>query len=460
MGAPSIEMPRLVVAALGSGCGKTTVAAGLLAAWAERHRPVAGFKAGPDFLDPQVLSASGGGLAVRNLDPWLTSPARVVEEFRAHAATGPRALSVIEGAMGLFDTEGWRTSTRDIAAWLRAPIVLVVDAARSVESVAAEVRGTRLLLRSKGVAGVIVNRAAPGWHARTVRAAVESRGGAPVLGVLPFDRSHTLPERHLGLRTPTTDPKSPLSATIRALGRWVAEQVDLDRLEAIAERAPPLGRPEPARTEPRLHGRTLAVARDAAFAFVYRESLEPFEQGGARLAPFSPLNGEPIPPAADGVYLPGGYPELHAAPLERAETLRRELRAWVDDGRPTYAECGGMMYLLEELRELGGRRRRMVGALKGRTAMSARLGGFGFVTALNRRPTLYGPAGRELRGHLYHHSVRSGTDGTRWALELRPRSGGPVQRDGYARGSVLASYLHARLDAIPGFTHRLLGDRR
>lgn len=454
---PERPYPRLVIAAAGSGAGKTSVTAGLLAALAARGTTVAPFKCGPDFLDPQLLRTAARSVSASNLDRWLTSDRAFEAGFRRHALPGRRDVNVIEGVMGVLDTSLWGTSTGDVAARLAAPIVLVVDASRSAESVALEVRGARDLLPGGSLAGVVVNRVGSGWHARAVRQALESAAGVPVVGMLPWSDAVGIPEQRLGLWTPQTRPAPAWNRTLRALGEWVADGVDLDQIVDIARTAPPL--PEtvaPGPAAPVGAGRCLAVAADPAFCFTYPESLEAFTDRGARIEPFSPVAGQPLPPSADAVYLPGGFPESHAAALARNEGLRRELRQWVDDGRPLLAECGGMMYLLERLVDLNGRSYRMVGAFRGLSAMQARLGGIGYGEARLRRRSLLGSRGQRLRGHVYHHSRRAVPAGRSWAWRYWPRSGGVATDDGLSRGRAVASYLHLRLDAYPRVVEAML----
>lgn len=198
------------------------------------------------------------------------------------------------------------------------------------------------------------------------------------------------------------------------------------------------------------------MASDEAFCFVYPETLEALRSAGARLRTFSPVAGEGLPPECDAILLPGGYPELHAGPLSRNEKLRRELRSWVRDGRPLLAECGGMMVLLESLRDLQGHAYPMAAAFPGSTRMSPRLGGFGYVEATVVRSSLFGARGARVHGHLYHHSVRKARPSQPWALRVTPLTGAPPVADGYRAGRALASYVHTRFDRVPGLLTRFL----
>ncbi len=452
--------PRLVIAAAESGAGKTSVTAGLLAALSGRGTRVAPFKCGPDFLDPQVLRAAAGAPWATNLDRWLTTDATLLASFRRHGRSGARELNLVEGVMGLLDTDSWGTSTADIAARLRAPVVLVVDAARAAESVSLQVRGARALLPRGRLAGVVVNRVGRGWHAEAIRRAIEDRGGVPVIGMLPWSSEVALPEQHLGLLTPQSRPGPVWTRKFRALGAWAAEGIDLERLTDLSRRAGPLPRSVGRSHTPETGaGRCLAIASDPAFCFLYPENLEAFDDRGTRILPFSPIAGDAVPPSADAIYLPGGYPESHARSLARNEGLRHELREWVRDGRPLLAECGGMMYLLDRLTDVRGTTYPMVGAFRGSTTMQTRLAGLGYGEANLRRGSLFGRRGERLRGHVYHHSRRATPAATAWAWQYRPRSGAPGHGDGLVHGQAVASYLHLRLDAYPRIAEAMLAGR-
>ncbi len=444
------------MAGLTSSAGKTTFSAGLLSAYRSRGLKVQGFKCGPDFLDPQVLSAASGTPA-GNLDPFLLPAPLLMESFLRRAPRGHRGLSLVEGVMGVLDTASWGTSSWEVAQTLRLPTVLVLDASASSESLAISAAGARQLLGRGGLKGFLLGRVGGAWHETAVRRAVEGASGLPVLGSLPWDLALAVPERHLGLRTPVTDPGKGLNGTLRRLGEAVAARVDLEALLRVARSAPPL--PEVPGLPPAhgdLTGRSTALAQDEAFCFLYPENVELLRTGGARLLPFSPVRGDPLPPSTDAVVLPGGYPELHAEALRDNEALRRELRSWVRQGRPIYAECGGMMFLLDSLTDAEGRRFPMAGAFPGRTRLSPRLGGFGYATGRLRRSGLLGTRGEELRGHLYHHSLRTSPPGYAWGMTVRPRNAAPSHGDGYGSGAQFASYLHLRWDTVGDFPHRLL----
>lgn len=456
MGSPTSASPRLLVGGLASSVGKTTVVAGILGALRRRGYTVGAYKCGPDFLDPQVLGEAAGAPA-RNLDPWLVPPPRFQDAFFRSAPVGDRAVSVVEGVMGVLDGSSWGTSASDVARLLRLPIVLVLDVSATSETVVLQARGARSVLGPR-LAGVILNRAGEGWHARTVQSSVERGARVPVLGVLPWDSEVLLPERHLGLRTSITDPGSSVHRHLSRAAAMTEASLDLDALLRIARSAPsPAGRGRgPVSTRKPTPGPCrVAVAHDAAFCFLYPENLEEIERAGGEVVMFSPVRGDALPSGTHAIYLPGGYPELHAGRLQENRDLARELRAWVGGGWPLYAECGGMMFLLQRLVDGKGRRYRMAGAFPGSTRMSTRLGGLGYRLARARRKGPFGPRGSSVPGHVYHHSVRSVPAGQRWALDLRPLTGRSSEADGYLRGGSMASYLHVRFDTAPGLARQI-----
>ncbi len=398
-------MKTFVIAGTQTGVGKTTIAAGLMAALVRRGHSVQGFKVGPDYIDPSFHRRATGRPG-RNLDLWLC-PEPVVRRLYARAAAD---VNVVEGMMGLFDgpAEG-RGSTADVAKALGAPVILVVDASGLAQSAGALVHGYATYDPALTVTGVIFNRVAGEGHYEYLRRSVR----LPSFGWVPQDAAIALPERHLGL---IPESERPIDAS--RLGRVVSEHLDLDRLlERTRVRAPlpPRGRRRPASV-------TIAVAADEAFSFYYQDNLDALEAAGARLVPFSPLRGEL--PEADALYLGGGFPELHRF------RRHRRLREAVGAGMPVYAECGGLMYLVGQ------------GLIPGRIEMTSELQGFGYREALAARDTVVVRRGRRLRGHEYHHS--------RW---IRPKvpaawrlARGP---EGYARKNIHASYVHLHFGGVP-----------
>ena len=446
--------PRLIIGGTASGVGKTTVSVGVMAALAGRGLAVAPFKVGPDYIDP-TYHALAAGRPSRNLDSWMVPRPNLLALFGR--ASSDADISIVEGVMGLFDGRneaGESGSTAELAKLLRAPLVLVLDVGKQARSAAATARGFQTYDPAVPLAGFILNRVGSERHAEVVRREVEAATGLPVLGAIPRSAAVELPERHLGL-VPTRE----LERARDVLGRLsdlANEHLDLERLLQIARAAGPLPDgvcavfPE----EPAVGDSPgLAVARDEAFSFYYEDNLDLLAAFGARLLPFSPLRDPALPPDARGLYLGGGFPELHAARLAGNRPLLAEVRQAGANGLPIYAECGGLMYLAEALTDFDGRRHAMAGLIPCRVAMTERRTALGYVRLRAQRDTLLCPAGRELRGHEFHWSrLASGNEhATAYrVLEPAPRA------EGFAAGNLLASYVHLHFGADPDLARRFV----
>jgi cobyrinic acid a,c-diamide synthase len=421
-------IPRLVIAGAASGVGKTTTMVALASAARARGLRVAAFKCGPDYLDPTYHARATGAVS-HNLDGWMMGKEAVLTTFarNAHGAD----LALIEGMMGLYDgaaPESDEGSAAQIAKWLGAPVIAVVDASAMVRTIAALGVGLRDFDRALDVAGVFANRVGSRGHLdMLVRA---SAAHVPVVGGLPSDAAHAFPERHLGLVD--ADQRCDVAAWGKTFGEWN----DVDALLGIARRAPELSLPTPP-TEKLGRRCRIAVARDAAFHFYYDDNLARLESLGAELVPFSPLADERAP-AVDGVYLGGGYPEVHAARLAANRTMRASLRAFADSGMPIYAECGGLMYLADAIRTVDGQQHEMLGVLGGVAVMHDRLQAIGYVEVETANATILGPAGTRLRGHQFRWSTLEGARGDAYRNVA-----------GYAEGNVLASYVHVHWASNP-----------
>lgn len=431
-----MNFPRLVIGGIRSGEGKTTVALGLMAALRARGLAVQGFKVGPDYLDTgyQLLATGRVG---RNLDLWMMGEAAVRHSVAAH----PADIAIIEGVMGLFD--GHRdgvtpTSTAEVAKRLEAPVVLVIDAAHLAASAGAIALGFRLYDPAVRVAGVILNR----WNPSRSRIAVETalgNAGLPILGWLPPAPAIALPSRHLGLVV-ADELREEAGRIFSALSALIETHVDLDRLLALARTAPSLDVVTATPCQPPTL--RIAVARDEAFAFYYPENLEALEAKGAELVYFSPIADTELP-AVDGLYLGGGYPELHAARLADNRTMRESLARAIAGGLPTYAECGGLLYLCDTLTDLDGQSWPLVGAVPRHVVMHTRLQRMGYREGLLARDSLLGSAGAALRGHLFHYSTCDPEDAASPAYHFDDCP------EGYAAGNLFASYLHLHFAGCP-----------
>ena len=436
-----VSIPRLLIAGTHSGVGKTTVAVGLMAALVRRGLSVQPFKVGPDYIDPGFHQLATGRVS-RNLDTWLL-PGPVVNGLFQAAGAGA-AIAIIEGVMGLFDGHSSTTdrgSTAEVAKLLRVPVVLVVDAGRMARSAAAVVRGYRAFDPRVRIAGVIFNHVSE-RHARLLRAALRRYTDCPVLGSLPRDPLFALPERHLGL-IPAQEHRR-VAEVQQRLADVVSRSIDLQRVMRIADGAPPLAParvPGPARVD-RSRGVTIGVARDEAFHFYYQENLDLLRAAGAELVEWSPLNDRRLPDGLDALYLGGGFPEVFARELAHNEPLRRAIKRAVTAGLPTYAECGGLMYLATHLIDAHGTRHAMVGALPGAVRMTSRLQHFGYVTLKPWRDTILAKANDPIKGHEFHYSTWDYPVPARHAAYELVRAREARRLEGFARANVLASYVH------------------
>lgn len=423
--------PALLVTAPASGQGKTTVTAALARLHQRAGRRVRVFKCGPDFLDPQILTVASGA-PVETVDLWMCGQADGAA--RLYAAAGDADLILVEGVMGLYDGA---PSSADIARRFGLPVLAVVDAGAMAQTFGAVAQGLANYGEGVNLTGVLANGVGSPHHAALLHNSLPA--GVAWYGALARDAATALPERHLGLlqAAEITDLNQRLDRLADALAHSApqAEQLPM----AVAFAAAPL--PEPERL---LSGVTVAVARDTAFGFIYPANLDCLTRLGAQIAFFSPLADDDLPPT-DALWLPGGYPELHAAQLAANTALMDGLRAHHAAGRPILAECGGMMALFETLTDVDGQSHRLAGLLPGAAVMQSRLGTLG-------GQTLALPQG-ELRGHAFHYSrAETPLEPALHASTANGRSGVAV----YRLGRLTASYLHAYFPSNPAAVAALL----
>ena len=440
-------IPRVVIAGTSSGAGKTTVACGLIGALRARGLRVQGFKVGPDYIDPSH-HALAAGRPGRNLDAFLDGPELVAPLVR-HGGAGTD-IAVVEGVMGLFDGASGRgelASTAHVSKLLRAPVLLVVDGAAMARSAAAMVHGYRTFDPDVDVAGVIFNRVGSDVHEELLRDAVEPLG-VPVLGALRRDERIVTPERHLGL-VPAGEREALACAALQALAAAMARYADIPAIERLARTAPalpgPAWSPDAAETAPA----RIAIARGPAFSFHYEENLELLQAAGAQLAGFDPLRDEALPQGAGALLLAGGFPEIFGEELSANVALRQQVGAFAHSGRPVLAECGGLLYLCEELDGLP-----MCGAISASGRMAGRLS-IGYREATALCDSALWEEGATVRGHEFHYSAvqpGEGAEAAAWMLAARGRA----VREGFAGGGIHASYLHVHWAAFPGAARRLV----
>jgi cobyrinic acid a,c-diamide synthase len=421
-------IPTLVVAAPASGSGKTTVVCAIAAGLRARGVDVRLFKAGPDYLDPSWHRLVTGRSS-RNLDGWMTGQTGVAASFARGAHAGEIAL--IEGVMGLFDGRSPTSlegSAAELAIWLGAPVLTVVDASGMARTAAAVVHGLASYRPEVHVAGVVFNRAP---HGKLLR---EAMAGFPMLGALPVRNDLAVPERHLGLVSAEIAGESDW---VEKLAAWAEEQLDLDGIVTLAKPVPLGDVPmvPPARVR-------IGIARDAAFHFYYDDNLDLLREAGAELVPFSPLTDTTLP-KVDGLYIGGGYPEAHRRALSANLSMRESIRAFCG---PIYAECGGLMYLGESLDDTP-----MCCVLPVRTRMTGKLRTLGYREVTTTKETLLGPAGTTFRGHEFHYSELADTPELSPVYQTAGR--GSVGVEGWSRGRVLGSYVHAHFGSNLALAH-------
>lgn len=421
--------PALFLTACSSGQGKTTVVAALARQHRRLGRRVRVFKTGPDFLDPMIL-ARASGAEVGPLDLWMVGEALCRRKL--YEAAGEADLILVEGAMGLFDGS---PSGADLAETFGLPVAALIDARGMGQTFGALALGLASYRPSLRFAGIAANQVGSERHAEMVAAGLPE--SVRYLGAIPRLSEAVLPSRHLGLvqAAEIADLDHRLDAAAdRLAGLALA---DLPEPVAFASPSASECEPESEPLQPWLAGRRIAVARDAAFSFLYADNLRLLEALGAELSFFSPLADPDV--SADAIYLPGGYPELHLQELAANTGMKHALRAHAEADRPLYAECGGMLYLLDRLTDKTGQGADLAGLLPGRGQMQARLAGLGM-------QSLDTPLGR-LRGHSFHHSTME-TPVAPVAFSQRQRDGQPGEPV-YRLGSLQASYLHLYFPSAP-----------
>ncbi|MDX2596803.1 MULTISPECIES: cobyrinate a,c-diamide synthase [Streptomyces] len=449
------SVPRLVVAAPSSGSGKTTVATGLMAAFAARGLAVSPHKVGPDYIDPGYHALATGRTG-RNLDAYLCGPELVAPLF-LHGARGCD-LAVVEGVMGLYDGaagEGELASTAHVAKLLGAPVVLVVDASSQSRSVAALVHGFASWDPEVRIGGVILNKVGSDRHEALLREALDA-SGVPVLGVLRRAPQVDTPSRHLGL-VPVAERRSAAVEAVSAMAAQVARGCDLDALEALARGAgalpggsAPWSPASPTHHPTRSAGKrapVVAVAGGPAFSFSYAEHTELLAAAGAEVVTFDPLHDERLPDGTAGLVVGGGFPEVYAGELSANEPLRKEIAELALGGAPVAAECAGLLYLC---RELDGRP--MCGVLDATARMTERLT-LGYRDAVAVGDSVLAAAGTRMRGHEFHRTLVEPGAGAAPAWGLLA----PARRvEGFVQQGVHASYLHTHWASEPGVARRFV----
>lgn len=440
-----MTIPRIVLAGVSSGVGKTTLTTAFIADLRMRGIRVQPFKVGPDYIDPSHL-ACAAAQPCYNLDTWMMPPSRMLDVFCT--AAGSADIAVIEGVMGLYDGFSSTSdvgSTAEVAKILQAPVVLVIDAGAMARSAAAVVLGFQHLDLHVNIVGVIANRVGGAGHAHLLQEAIAAETGIPLLGYFSNAPDKLLPERHLGLVPAAEHIVS--AEQLAVLGQQFSQTCDSEKLLALAHAVPPIeqGSADPFASLETVHEPVrIALAQDEAFNFYYPDTLNLLRRAGAELVPFSPLHDSVLPEQIAGMYIGGGFPEEYAHGLAANANMRTAIAHLLQQDMPCYAECGGLMYLCQSMRIATGAELPMVRAIARQSIMSTLVIGYRETTSL--RDTLLTRRGEVVRGHEFHYScLNAPFAGEDAAYEFA--AGGQVE--GFAQGNLLASYVHLSFSGFP-----------
>lgn len=434
--------PRLLLAGTGSGCGKTTVTTALLRALQRRGVPLAAFKCGPDYIDP-MFHTEALGVPSRNLDLFFVDETEVRGQLARHIPAD--GVGIIEGVMGFYDGVSGNTDIASAAHLARAtdtPSVLIVRPRGQSLSLAAEIKGFRDFAPNT-LAGVILNGVSAGMY--PFYRAIAEQAGLPVFGFVPPVPESEIPDRHLGLVTAAEI--GDLQSKLDRLADAAETGLDLDGLLALARTAPPLADQSAPLVPVTDKPVRIAVARDKAFCFYYADNFDVLRALGAELVPFSPLADENLPEGIDGLYLGGGYPEVHKAQLAANHTMRDSIHNVVLGGLPTIAECGGFLYLH---RTLDGAE--MAGVLDADAKLTKKLQPFGYVTLTARRDNLLCRAGGQIRAHAFHYAVSTDEGADFDAQKPNGRAWACV----YATDTLYAGFPHLYFRSNPAFAENFV----
>ena len=434
-----MRIPRIVIAGVTSGVGKTSVAVAIMDAFRKKGLHVQPFKVGPDFIDPSYHSSVTNKHS-RNLDAWMMGRKGVLDCFSSACKSAD--IAVIEGVMGLFDGMSGKNdyaSTAHVAKILDAPVLLVVDASKGARSIAAIVLGFLHFDRKLRIAGVILNNVAGQRHAGYITEALAETVKVPVVGVIPRNSDIKMEERHLGLVPAIELKEANRHLIICRIAKYIAEYLDIDKiLDLCSTSTLPQSAPQvkvPVRTR-------IAVALDESFNFYYFDNLDALRRSGAQLVFFSPVCDRKLPEGIQGIILGGGFPEVLADRIEKNRSMIMSIRHAVDDGMPIYGECGGLMYLTRSIRGYKGEKkaRKMAGIVRADTLMTNRLT-LNYTDAECNGP-LFGKT--HMRGHEFHYSsIQDISADTRFAYSMKKGRGVTGNHDGFIiNDSGIAAYMH------------------
>ena len=447
-------MNRIVIAGTHSGCGKTTISLGIMAALTERGKRVAPFKVGPDYIDPGFHAFVTGNPS-HNLDSWLLSEETLKFLFQRNMKNYD--IGVIEGVMGLYDgfgTEKDQGSTAHVSKIINAPVILVIDAKTMASSAAAVALGFKLYDEGVSIKGIILNRVSGEAHYQLLKTAIERDAKIPCLGYLPSNLNISLNSRHLGL-IPAEEVDS-LKEKVKTLTQLIEKYIDLDILEEIAANSTILDYANNpcSKIKGIGDGLKLGVARDKAFSFYYQDNLKLLEEIGAELIPFSPISDKDIPDGIHGLYIGGGFPEIFAKELQYNIELRRSIRKHLENGLPAYAECGGLMYLTESIEDIDGNIYDMAGFFPTKSKMTKRLQRFGYVE-------VHTQLGVKIQAHEFHRSIIEENPELNYyydVFKIRNKEIADRWKEGLIKKNTVAGYPHihfySNLDFVIEFIAR------
>ena len=432
-----LKIPRLVVAGITSGVGKTSITSAIIYGIKKRGYRIQPFKVGPDYIDPSYLSAISGKDA-KNLDVWLMGESELLHSFVKNSTSD---ISVIEGVMGYYDGFGGKTnyaSTHHVASLLKSPTVLVLDASKVARSIAATALGFTKFHRNSRIVGIILNKIGSKKHERMCRQALANLK-IPILGSI-LKNSESMESRHLGL-IPVKEQKS-LQNKIRKISREISDNLDIDKIIQICKNVPQLSKVQSKKfKKPTV---TVAVALDSSFNFYYHDNLEALRREGAGLKFFSPVADKKIP-SCDLIYIGGGFPEVLGQSLERNSTMRKLIKKHAEEGMPIYAECGGLMYLTKSI-SFSQKKYKMVGLFDAETQMTKKMTLNYTEGRITSNCLISSPS--KFRAHEFHYSkIRNLARDAKLVYDLKIGEGIAGKKDALTEYNTLASYCHLYFDS-------------
>lgn len=435
-------MKKILIAGTNSGVGKTTISLGIMQALTKRNMKVQPYKVGPDYIDPSYHTFITGRYS-RNLDSYMLDDEKIKYIF--NKSSNDADISVIEGVMGLYDGLGIdldNCTSSNTSKILKAPVILVINGRAMSASSAAMVLGYKELDREVNIKGVIVNNVRTKTHYELIKTSIEKYCDIEVLGYFPPNDEFKLESRHLGL-VPSVELNS-LKSKFNNLADEIEKYIDIDRILEIAESEEIISdfSLEQFISENKYENKTMAIAYDKAFNFYYRENLELLESMGIELKYFSPLKDSKVP-NCDYIYIGGGFPEIFGEELENNVSMRESIKIAHENKIPIYAECGGLMYLGEELIDKNENKYSMVGIFKGTSRMTKSLRRFGYCFAVAKEDTILSKSGEVIKGHEFHHSIFESNEKCAYTMQ-KERDKKIIDKwdGGYSKGNTLATYLH------------------